>query len=375
MQELTRRRVLTGTGLAGLSAVAGCLDGVNAGGDTETNSVQSSFFVFGAVTAAVAGDATDASVLVPIGQHGHGWEPGPRVRESIRDASLLVHGMNGFQPWVDDITTDLAADGAGVETVDASADVDLLPLDGGHGHDDGDHETEHGTEHHDEHTGTEHHDEDHDGTEHHEEEHHDDGHDGTEHHEEEHHDDGHDGHDHGGEFDPHFWLDPLRVQTAVDTVREGLAAIDPANADVYESNATAYRERLDSLHADLEATVADASKGTLLVAGHDAFSYLGDRYGLEVEALTGLSPDSQPTARDIERAQEVIEHHDLRYICADPLESQRAAEQLVAETDAEAVLPLTALPGLHADWADRDWGYVDIVENVNRPTLERALEA
>ncbi|WP_323192995.1 metal ABC transporter substrate-binding protein, partial [Halostella sp. PRR32] len=79
----------------------------------------------------------------------------------------------------------------------------------------------------------------------------------------------------------------------------------------------AYRQRLDSLHADLEATVADASKGTLLVAGHDAFQYLGDRYGIEVEALTGMSPDSQPTARDIERAQEVIEHHDLQYICAD----------------------------------------------------------
>jgi zinc transport system substrate-binding protein len=353
MRELTRRRVLAGTGLAGLSGVAGCLDGLSAGGEAETGGVESSFFLFGAVAAAVAGDATDASVLVPVGQHGHGWEPGPRVRESIREASLLVHGMPGFQPWVDDITTDLVADDAAVETVDASADVDLLPLGEGHGHGDG--EEEHGTEHHDEHTAEDH------GTEHA----------GTDHPEDEHHDE----HDHDGEFDPHFWLDPLRVRTAVGTVREALVAVDPANADVYDANAAAYRERLDGLHADLEATVADASTGTLLVAGHDAFQYLGDRYGIEVEALTGSSPDSQPTARDIERAQEVIEHHDLRYICADPLESRRAAEQLVAETDAEAVLPLTALPGLAADWADRDWGYVDIVENVNRPTLERALEA
>ncbi|MFD1644418.1 metal ABC transporter substrate-binding protein [Haloarchaeobius litoreus] len=370
MRELTRRRVLAaGTGLAGLSAVAGCLGGLNTGDETETSGVQSSFFVFGAVAAAVAGDATDASVLVPVGQHGHGWEPGPRVRESIRDASLLVHGMSGFQPWVDDITTDLAADDAAVETVDASADVDLLPLGGDH--DDGDHETEHGSEHHDEHTATDHHEGDH-STEHTGTEHHHEEDDATEHHDDEGH---HDGHDHGGESDPHFWLDPLRVRTAVETVRERLVATDPANADVYDANATAYRERLDSLHADLESTVADASKGTLLVAGHDAFQYLGDRYGVEVEALTGMSPDSQPTARDIERAQEVIEHHDLQYICADPLESQRAAEQLVAETDATEVLPLTALPGLHDDWADRDWGYVDVVENVNRPTLERALEA
>ncbi|MFC4405362.1 metal ABC transporter substrate-binding protein [Haloarchaeobius iranensis] len=333
MRELTRRRVLAGTGLAGLSTVAGCLDGLNTGGDTENQGVQSSFFVFGAVAAAVAGDATDADVLVPVGQHGHGWEPGPRVRESIRDASLLVHGMRGFQPWVDDIRTDLRADGATVATVDASADVDLLPLGEGHDHGDGE-----------EHTETEHHDD------------------------EEHHD------GHGGEFDPHFWLDPLRVRTAVDTVREALVEVDPGNTDTYDANATAYRERLDELHADLEATVADSSKGMLLVAGHDAFQYLGDRYGLQIEALTGISPDSRPTARDIQRAQEVIETHDLRYICADPLESQRAAEQLVQETDATEVLPLTALPGLHDDWADRDWSYLDVVENVNRPTLERALE-
>jgi zinc transport system substrate-binding protein len=168
-------------------------------------------------------------------------------------------------------------------------------------------------------------------------------------------------------------MDPIRLQTAVTTVEEALVDLDGENAATYEENARAFRDQLDGLDERIASTVADATVGTLLVAGHDSFQYLGERYGIEVEALTNVSPDDQPTPRDIERAQQVIEEHELRYICADPLESQQAAEQLVAETEAEAVLPLTAMPGLTQEWEADGWGYVDVMENVNLPTLERAL--
>jgi zinc transport system substrate-binding protein len=176
-------------------------------------------------------------------------------------------------------------------------------------------------------------------------------------------------------MDPHFWMDPLRVKTATDTVRQALVDIDPDNADAYAENAEAFGDELDTLHERLESVVADASTGVVLVAGHNSVQYFGDRYGVTVEALTNVSPDDRPTPRDIERAQDVIETHNLQYICADPLESQQAADQLVEATDAEAVLPLTAMPGLTDEWDDEEWGYVEVMENVNLPTLERALDA
>jgi zinc transport system substrate-binding protein len=168
-------------------------------------------------------------------------------------------------------------------------------------------------------------------------------------------------------------MDPLRVVDATSTVEAALRAVDPDGSEAHAANAAALREELTALDERIESLVADAGEGVLLVAGHNSFRYLGDRYGLTVEALTGLSPDDQPTTRDIERAQEVIKEHDVRYVCADPLESQRAADQLVAETDAEAVLPLTAMPGLTDEWAENDWGYLDVMREVNVPTLERAL--
>ena len=349
IMRLTRRRLVsTVAGTVGLGAVAGCAGGADGTQRTETERsvAQSSFFVFGDLTADVAGDAAAAELLVPVGQHGHGWEPGPRVREAISAADLFVHGMAGFQPWVDRIVPDLGADGSDVLAVDASAGVELLDAGADHEHDS--------------HADGEHTDDSHDE-------------DDEDAHEEEEHTEGHDEEGHAGAVDPHFWMDPLRLVTAVDTVRKRLVDVDPGNADEYTANADDVQERLEELHGRIEAVVAEGSTDLILVAGHNSFRYFGERYGVTVEALTDVAPDDRTTTRDIERARQLVDEHGLRYVCADPLESQRAAEQLVAETDAEAVLPLTAMPGLTRAWDDEGWGYVDIVENVNLPTLERAL--
>ena len=357
----TRRQLLSAlAGAAGIGALAGCTDGTNNATPPDGTTAEASFFVFGDLAGTVAGDAATAGTLVPIGQHGHGWEPGPSVREEIRAATLLFHGLEGFQPWVDSITADLAADGADTTAVDVSTEVDLLSA-SGQGHDEDTHETNE----------SDHHDEEGD---HHEEDDANQTEDEARHEEDEAEHQAEDSHDHGG-TDPHFWMDPVRLQTAVGTIRDAFATADPDNSAAYESTAATLREGLADLDAEIEATVAAGSTKVLLVAGHDSFSYLADRYGIEVIALTGVGPDDQPSPRDIQRAQDAIETHGLDYICADPLESQQAAEQLVADTDAAEVLPLTAMPGLTDAWADNDWGYLDIMESVNLPTLERALDS
>ncbi|MUV91108.1 zinc ABC transporter substrate-binding protein, partial [Halapricum sp. CBA1109] len=77
--EHTRRGLLTATaGIASVSALAGCLGGL-AGDSADGSTVQATFFVFGDIAAEVAGAAASTNLLVPVGQHGHGWEPGPRV--------------------------------------------------------------------------------------------------------------------------------------------------------------------------------------------------------------------------------------------------------------------------------------------------------
>ena len=526
MPSYTRRRVIAaGIGAAGLGALAGCTSNGDGGGaGSADTSAEASFFIFGDWASQIVGDAASAESLVPVGQHGHGWEPGPRIRTEVQKADLFVRGKEGFQPWADDMVSSLRSDDAGVTVVSAGSSVSLADSTHGDEHE-GEGEHDHGDESHDEdkhggeaawewaglyhldagsytytfHEGPDpkmqlaivptdeggdhglHHSEEtatrlygnHDthtpaeggttltpasdtlyhlqfaesgetmftvdieseghyvlfaqhvpsefdaslvdgsgsavepeltestgghshGEEngHHEEgEHgHDEesehgheegehGHEKGEHgHEESHeqeddhgHGHGH-GHDHGGK-DPHFWMDPMLAKTAVGTIEDGFVSIDGDNESTYADNADAYRSRLDELDERFQSTLANASKDVVFVAGHNAYQYLGERYGFEIRTLTDISPDDRPTPQDVERAQQIIEEHDLEYVCADPLESQRAANQLVEETDATEVLPLTAIPGQTQEWADNDWGYIDVMEKVNLETLQRALDA
>ncbi|GAB3320064.1 metal ABC transporter substrate-binding protein [Haloplanus salinarum] len=507
MSRYTRRRLIaTGLGTTTIGALAGCTSSNDDSGATESAGpeAQSSFFVFGDLASQVAGDTATAETLVPIGQHGHGWEPGSKIQGTILESDLFLYGMEGFQPWADDLVTSLRDDDADVDIVAAGAGIDLIEGGHDHGHEE-DHEeghdeheehhgesapwewaglyhleagtytytfhegpdpkmqlaviaTEEGGDHgihhveetattlyddHDTHTPvedvgtltpssealyhlqfadsgettftldteTEGHyvlfaqhapaefdatltngsgsaidpevtetagghgyegDGEHEGEHDHESgEEHEDEHEGESEHEGE---EGHN-HDHSGGTDPHFWLDPERAKQAVDNIRSGFVDVDSDNASAYAENAESYRNRLDELDESFQSALEGASKDVVFVAGHNAFQYLGQRYGFEVQTLTGLSPDDQPTPKDIERAQEIIAEHDLQHVCADPLESQTAANQLVEETDATEVLPLTPIPGQTQEWADEDWGYVEIMENINLETLKQALDA
>ena len=408
MAPYTRRRLLTTSiGAATAASLAGCTgsdaEQSTAGAEADeasTVDATAPFHVFGDITEAVVGDSGAVETLVPLGSHGHGWEPSGDTQATVIDSDLFVY-MDGFQPWADDMVASMRDDDAPVTAVNIADGIEKL---GGHdGHSEEDHSGEEHSEeeHSEEHSEEEHSEEEHSEEEHSEEEHSDEEHSGEdhsgehseeEHSEEEHsaehsgegehsedehgaetHDGGH-GHDHGAE-DPHVWLDPVRLKQAVTNVQNGLVDIDSDNADSYATNADDYRARLDQLDRSFADTLGDADSDVVFVAGHNAFNYLESRYGFRVETLTNISPDDRPTPEDIEQAQSLIEEHDLQYVLADPLENQTAANQLVEQTDATEKLPLTAVAGQTQDWADKGWGYIDVMENINLATLQQALDA
>jgi zinc transport system substrate-binding protein len=253
------------------------------------------------------------------------------VTQRAVDADAFLYVAAGSQPWADDVVRNVRDGDSDTHLIAAREGVDLLPA--GEEHDDHDEEQEA------------------------------DGHDGESH-------DDHaadEGHDHGS-VDPHFWLGPTRTATAVETVRDGLQELDADNAD-------AYRESLLALDAEFEDALADRARDAVLVAGHDSLQYLGERYGFEVVALNGLSPDDSATTDDVRRAQAAIDDHGIRHVLAPVMESDQAARSLVADTDAEDVLPITALPGRHEKWTEQGWGYADVMREVNLSTLTTALGA
>ena len=100
--------------------------------------------------------------------------------------------------------------------------------------------------------------------------------------EDEHGDDHHHDHAHG-EFDPHFWFDPPRVQDAVGEIAARLSELDPDGAEYYSGNADAYIGELGELHSWIQEQVkAVPESDRLLITSHDAFQYFAALYGFRV---------------------------------------------------------------------------------------------
>ncbi len=104
-----------------------------------------------------------------------------------------------------------------------------------------------------------------------------------------------------GSPDPHVWMDPTLWAAALDAVRDALIAFDPAGAEGYRASADAYRTRLGELDAYARKALSSVpAERRVLVTAHDAFSYLGRAYAVEVVGIQGISTESEAGLRRIE---------------------------------------------------------------------------
>ena len=150
----------------------------------------------------------------------------------------------------------------------------------------------------------------------------------------------------GGKDDMHVWLDPLNAKAVVAAAARALSRADPANAPAYAANRRRLELRLDALHAELEAALADARGRPFLVL-HDAYRHFEARYGLN--GLGAVMPPSHtpPGARRVAEMREKVTAAGAACVFADPGPESALAQTVAAGTSARiAVLdPLgVALP-------------------------------
>ncbi|WP_178917386.1 metal ABC transporter solute-binding protein, Zn/Mn family [Natronomonas gomsonensis] len=357
----TRRQVLGGTAAVVGGSLAGCLGSPDTGNGPEGGEgVFTSFFTLADFARHVVGDVTEVQNPIPPGEMGHQYEVGSQAQvDAARSAAFVYLDIPGFQNWALDSAENLEANHESVTVVDALADVELREIGAGHEHSGEDHEDEHTDEHTDEHDGE------------HEDEHTDD-HDDE--HEDEHTDEHEDEHV-GGDFDPHYWTDPVRSATSVRTIGEALAQADPDNAETYRSNTDAYVGELETLDETFESELSERAIDTVVVAGHDSYQYLAERYGFEVHSPVGVSPNAEPGSAEISDTIDVVDDNGIDVILYDTFSSPRLAETIVSESNAEEAVAISSAEGTKGEWLDDGWGYVEQMKELNLPAFKAALKA
>lgn len=146
----------------------------------------------------------------------------------------------------------------------------------------------------------------------------------------------------GSSADPHVWLDPMRFAAMARAVAEAIG--DPTAADELVA-------ALEELDREFRAGLADCARREI-VTSHAAFGQLAKAYGLEQIALTGLSPEVEPSARDLEDLVMRVERSGATTVFFEPLVSPALAETVAREAGVQtAVLdPLEGLSDGNSDY-------------------------
>ncbi|HEY6551741.1 MAG TPA: metal ABC transporter substrate-binding protein [Vicinamibacteria bacterium] len=172
-------------------------------------------------------------------------------------------------------------------------------------------------------------------------------------------------HDHEGAMDPHFWLDPVRMQRVTDVVTEACRGLDPEGAPGYTLRGEEVKASLRRLHEELVPR-SERWRGRSIVTFHGSLFYFAERYGLEIAAVVEPVPGREPTGREIAGLVALVKQKNVAALLTEPQLDRRAAEVIARETGLPLVQvdPVGGLPGTST--------YEDLLRQV-AGALDRAL--
>ncbi|TMJ94406.1 MAG: zinc ABC transporter substrate-binding protein [Actinobacteria bacterium] len=133
--------------------------------------------------------------------------------------------------------------------------------------------------------------------------------------------------------DPHVWLDPVLFARIVRKI--GVALDRPAGAFVAD---------LRQLDREYRAGLRNCARREI-VTSHAAFGYLGERYGLTQVAITGLTPESEPSPQQLAHVIDIVRRTHATTVFFETLVSPRLAETVAREVGAKTAV-LDPIEGL-----------------------------
>jgi zinc transport system substrate-binding protein len=90
------------------------------------------------------------------------------------------------------------------------------------------------------------------------------------------------------------------------------------------------------------------------VVSHDAFGYLGARYGLNLHPINGLSPDAEPSPAHLAELADLIESEGVTTVFSETLASPELADSLAGDLGLETAV-LDPIEGLTEETEDEDY--------------------
>ena len=176
-------------------------------------------------------------------------------------------------------------------------------------------------------------------------------------------------HDDEGD-NPHVWLSVTDAIQQVRNIADQLKEADPAHADTYEKNATAYIEKLTALKSEMHAALDNVPHKDI-VTFHEAFPYFAKEFNLNIIGVVEREPGTEPTPTELQETIEQVNALPSKVLFTEPQYSPAAAETIARETGAK-IYTLDPVVTGEATPAAKN-AYIDTMK-ANMKVLQEALQ-
>lgn len=150
-------------------------------------------------------------------------------------------------------------------------------------------------------------------------------------------------HDHDGDWDPHYWLDPVRASSMLTSMAQQLSKLDPDNADLYQKNAATATETITTEYARLQQELAPLTCRKLITF-HDGFAYFADAFDLKILMSIEEEEGQEASAKVISQAIASIKNDGLPAIFTEEFSSDATAKAIARENPFPIkICPLTLI--------------------------------
>lgn len=275
--------------------------------------VVTTFYPMYEFTKNVVGDQGKVSLLIKAGTEVHDFEPSTKDVTRIQEADAFVYDSDSMETWVKSVKKSVNT--KKVPFVKATGNMILAP---------GVTEEEHD----------------------------------------------HKGHHHA--YDPHVWLSPKRAIKLVENIRDALSKKFPRRAKIFKKNAANYIDKLQTLDKEYSEGLANAKQKSF-VTQHAAFGYLALDYGLTQIPITGLTAESEPSAKRLAELSKYVKEYGINYIYFEGNASSAVSKTLADEAGVKTAV-LSPLESLTQKQMDAGENYFSVMR-ANLKALKKTTDS
>lgn len=274
--------------------------------------VSTSFFPLAEFAKKIGGDLVQVTTVTPETLEPHDFEPTPGDVTNIYKADIFLYNGAGVDVWAERLTPDL--DRQGVAVFGFTNDLTLFEAD-----ETLDHQNERSYE---------------------------------------------------TILDPHIWLSPSFVKENTSRIADVFISADPEHAAEYADQAESFKKELIDLDSEYKKGLENCANRTI-VTSHSAFKYLSKDYDFLVLPITGISPESEPSAGDLARLSDLIKETGIKYIFLETLANPELSQTISRENGVE-ILPFSSLEGRSEEEKLAGSDYLSIMRS-NLESLRKAM--